>query len=96
MFGVSSTADGGNACIWMLATDEIGKIKSSFSKIILAYIGYFLEQYKVLYNFIYAKNTGTEKWLGRCGAEFFDAIPIGPKGAMFKYFQFKKGSLCAR
>lgn len=90
MFG-TTPVNGGQSSIWMLATDEIDKIKRSFHEISKAYIAYFLTQYNVLYNLIDVRNAKTRKWLGRCGAQFLCTVAFGPENREFEYFRFVRG-----
>lgn len=82
------------ASVWLLASDELTKIQRIFIKQSRAFINYMLTFYPYLYNYCYAKNKKTIKWLRFCGASFLGEIPFGVEKEMFNYFVFQRSKQC--
>jgi hypothetical protein len=78
------------ACIWLLATDDINKIFIAFVKLSLMVIRRLLEQYAFLYNYVDDRNKTSIKWLKWCGADFSFPRKYGREQMLFHYFSFKR------
>lgn len=78
MFGiVPDTLIGEKACLWLLSTDLVDKMKKSFLVICRKYIDIFLSQYPILYNFVDFRYKKSLQWLQWCGAKISDPEPMG-------------------
>lgn len=98
MFGVvpEKTYLGRTACVWMLGSAGIGKIKKSFVKLSVSVIGNFLSIYPVLFNFVDFRYKKTIKWMGNMGAKFEEPLPRGINGEQFVKFTITTEALWAR
>ena len=91
MFGcVPNTLIGEEASIWLLATDELSKIRKKFVKQSKAFINLMLEFYPHLMNYVDERNKESIKWLKWCGCQFGDTINYGAEGLPFRFFEFKR------
>ena len=99
IFGiVPETIMGSKACIWMLSSEDIRKIKVKFLRTNREFINNMLEFYPYLYNHVDARNTASIKWLEYCGAKVNkEPETYGVENKKFHYFYFdkKRRYLCA-
>jgi len=92
MFGiVPETILGTKASVWMLASDDLKKIKRRFAKNSRHFIDMMLEFYPYIYNHVDDRNKESIKWLEFCGAHIkSDPEPFGVEQMPFHYFYFNK------
>lgn len=90
MFGVSGVA--GVGVPWMLATDDLRKIRKSFLRDCRSYVEGFHNEYPLLVNQVWAKNTTHIQWLKWLGFQFDIPVQMGPDNEMF--IRFYKEALC--
>lgn len=72
MFGVSK-----EGAIWLLATDDILKIKISFLRESRKVINFLNQKYKKLWNYVDCRNDLHIRWLKWCGFVFIRKVPYG-------------------
>lgn len=95
MFGVAPHESGRDfGCIWLLATPELEKIKTTFLKVSRKFIDEMLKVYPVLFNMVDDRNKTSIEWLKWCGADMAPATAYGPDDKAFRYFEFRRIS-CA-
>lgn len=85
MFGVSGEVHGVGIC-WMLASDELVKIKKSFLKECSKYVRDMHKDYPVLGNMVWAGNAVHIQWLKWLGFQFQPAVALGADGELFHEF----------
>lgn len=94
MFGVVDAKDmPGSGIIWLLSTEELFKIRLEFLRHSSSFVNFMFHrhpEYKVLFNFVDARNVISVKWLGRIGARVADAVPFGIEKLPFHYFEFRR------
>jgi hypothetical protein len=91
MFGVTPESMLGNkAVIWLLASDDIEKIKIRFLRNCKIFINSMLNQYPYLYNFIDERNKESIKWLKFLGASFSGPVKFGVEQMPFLFFSFER------
>ena len=91
MFGVNGeTVLGDKGIVWMLATDEIDKIKLRFLRHSRRFVKMMLEYYPYVYNFVDVRNKVSIAWLRKLGAKFDTAKPHGVEQKLFRYFWFER------
>jgi hypothetical protein len=91
MMGICpDTLIGNAACIWMLSSEKLDKVRRAFAKHSRKYIKILLNQYPLLYNWVDARNKQSIKWLRWCGAEIYEAMPYGVEQMPFYYFEFRR------
>ncbi len=74
------------AAIWMLSTDEIIKHRVSLLKEAAYEIKQCDKEFRLLYNFIYYKNTFAKNWLSKLGFKFDKPrLMNAPEGFEFFY-----------
>lgn len=89
MFGVNGeTVLGLKGVVWMLATDEITKLKFRFARHSREYINMMLDFYPTLYNHVDVRNKISIAWLKFLGAKIDTARPHGVEQKPFHYFHF--------
>jgi hypothetical protein len=86
MFGVSK--DGG---IWLLATDDIFKIRFSFLRESRKVVNFLNTKYPLLWNYVDCRNELHIRWLKWCGFKFIRKLNYGVLNLPF--YEFVK--LCA-
>lgn len=91
MFGLVPTG-AVEASIWLLATNGLHDTWRTFLKLSREFIGWFLELYPFLYNYVDADNNTTIHWLEWCGAKFGEAEPYGQIGNYFRRFVIERSS----
>ena len=74
MFGCADQGDG-TGSPWLLGSDEIPDIKEHFLPQSLEWVKVMQKQYKVLLNYIDARNSYAFKWLKFLGFEFTKDVP---------------------
>ncbi len=91
MFGIcAESVLGENAAIWLLASDELEKIKIRFLKHSRQFIDLMLCYYPNLMNHVDSRNKESIAWLKFCGAKIHDAQPFGIDQLPFHFFTFTK------
>jgi len=91
MFGiVPENILGQEASVWMLATDDLKKIKRRFARNSKVFVHMMLEYYSYLYNFVDDRNKESIKWLKYLGAKFEEPRPYGKEGKPFRFFSFRR------
>jgi hypothetical protein len=84
MFGVSGVE--GVGVPWMLATDDLKKIRKSFLKECRSYVEELNNEYPLLVNQVWAKNTTHIQWLKWLDFQFDIPVEMGPDNEMFIRF----------
>jgi hypothetical protein len=84
MFGVCG--ENGVGVPWMLATDDLKRIRKSFLRECRSYVQRMHEKYPVLINAVWVKNTVHILWLKWLGFDFDAPIELGPDNEMFIRF----------
>jgi hypothetical protein len=93
MFGVAPTeGDKTLGCIWLLASDEIHKIKKTFLKMSGVFIKQMLDLYPVLFNYVDIRNTKSIDWLKWCGAQFMVPEVYGVENKFFSLFTIRRNA----
>lgn len=91
MFGINpETLLGDKAIIWLLATDDILKIKIRFLRNCKKFINFILKDYSVLYNYVDNDNVDSIKWLKFIGAKVHDPVEYGVEKMPFRLFLFER------
>lgn len=91
MFGiVPHSILGYEASVWMLASDDLKKIKKRFLRHSKYFINMMLDFYPSLFNFVDDRNKDSINWLKYCGARIYDPKPYGVENKPFRYFVFKR------
>lgn len=91
MFGVNAkTLFSESGIIWLLATDDLAKIKIRFLRHCQPFIRLLLKYYPFLWNYCDARNAEALAWLRFCGATITPAEPYGIEQKDFHFFYFKK------
>jgi len=86
MFGITpETLMGSKAIVWLLASDDIDKIKIRFLRNCKIFINLMLNQYPYLYNFVDERNTESIKWLKYLGAKFQGPVTFGVEQMPFRF-----------
>ena len=85
IFGICPQKDVG--VIWMMGTDKVLRIKTTFLKASKEWVNYFLELKPILFNFIHEKNTLHIKWLRWLGFSIINRLEnFGKNGETFYEF----------
>ena len=87
-FGCGKTDTPTIATIWMLGTDLVRTVQSTFLRYSRTWIDYLLTGYDYGFNLISKDNTVSKRWLGWLNAEFFETQDT-PAG--YEYFLIRKG-----
>jgi hypothetical protein len=74
MFGYLHVNDE-TAQVWMLGSDELTQNKKWFVRESKGWLIDFAKQYRVIYNFIDARNELHIKWIGRMGFKIVESVP---------------------
>lgn len=95
MFGVVSGGLLSNKGIpWLLATNDVKKVKKKFVQNSLPYVEQFLSQYKCLENYVHEENEDSIRWLEWCGFELVERVKYGMMQEWFWRFR-KENEVCA-
>jgi hypothetical protein len=89
MFGIHHLPEFGSdqACVWMMSSPSLIKIKSEFLRQTGDYLRFFHRQYALLWNLVDARNEVHIKWLKRVGFVFIKRHDnFGPQQRTF--FEF--------
>lgn len=78
------------ARIWMLATDDLEKIKKTFVERSMEQIEVMLEMVPLLYNYVDCRNRLSIKWLKWLGANMSDPLIYGSEMIPFVKFFFMR------
>jgi hypothetical protein len=96
MFGVSPSVVGPRiGSGWLLGSDKIDSSKIAFAKASLKALGFLLESYDAVFNFVDARHVRSIEWLKWLGAFFYDERPFGVEQKPFQMFVIDKEDLCA-
>lgn len=91
MFGAAPIPDvDGLGSIWLLGTDELTKVQTTFLRLSKKFIKVLLKDYKTLYNYVDERNEVSQRWLEWCGAKFKGVFTYGIEGRPFRYFEFRR------
>ena len=91
MFGiVPETLLGEKACVWLLASNDLVKIKRRFAKHSRYFVDMMLEYYPYLYNHVDDRNNESIAWLRFCGATIEEPKTYGVENMPFRYFYFTR------
>jgi len=85
MFGVSRK-DELVGVPWMVASEDLKKIRKSFLKESKAYLEQMFQGYEILSNTAWSKNTIHIQWLRWLGFSFLPSKPVGKGGELFYEF----------
>ena len=85
MFGVSGHK-GHLGVPWMLASDDIKKVRKTFLRECKEHIEKMHGSYPTLTNFVWSKNEVHIAWLKWLGFTFGEAKPMGPDNELFIHF----------
>lgn len=88
MFGVADHSFmGDSGAPWLLATDEVNKHAKAFLRLNKVYIDYIKGEYRILRNYVDARNVEAIRWLEWLGFNILPALPIGADGLLFHPFE---------
>lgn len=92
MFGVAHGVGvpDGFGCIWLLASDGLLKMRTTFLKLSRRFVDEMLKDYSVLFNMTDNRNEVATKWLRWCGADISAPVDFGPDKRPFRYFEFRR------
>ena len=91
MFGICPYSITGNkASVWMLATDDIDKLKRRFARRSREFVKMMLEFYPYLENMVDDRNKRSIEWLKFCGAKIDEPVPYGAEKLPFRHFSFTR------
>lgn len=76
---------------WLLATDEILKVRREFIRESKRYVNEMSEGFELLQNYVDARNRVSINWLSWCGFVMEDAEPYGYEGRLFHRFHKQGG-----
>ena len=74
---------------WMLASPEVERHARAFLRLNLAYVREIRGQYRVLLNFVDARNTMALRWLRWLGFRVLPAVPFGADDLPFHPFNMR-------
>lgn len=74
IYGVTPSPQEGLGSIWMLGTDNLTKVQTTFLRQCRREIDEISRGYKAVYNFTDARNTLHHKWLKWCGFTFIRRV----------------------
>lgn len=96
MFGVApleGRPDTG--AIWLLASDDLPKIRWEFLKKTRPWVGYFHTKYPKLTNMVDSRNSQHVKWIKWAGFDFINEYEVGPDKILFReFFKERDPSAC--
>lgn len=81
MFGVSE-----NGAIWLLASDDIQKIRFSFLRESRKVVELLNQKYRTLWNYVDCRNELHLRWLKWCGFKFIRQLKYGVNQKPFYEF----------
>jgi hypothetical protein len=90
IFGVEGEGLSDRASIWMLATNQITKIGKSVIKRSKAILLDLINDYDMVYNYVYEKNQIALRWLKWLGFTIHEAQPAGAEGALFHLVEYRR------
>lgn len=90
MFGVVPLFQEGHGAPWMLASDDLEKIKRPFIKECRKYVQEMSQQFPILHNMVWSKNAVHITWLKWLGFKVFPAVSHGINGELFHPFNMVK------
>ena len=96
MFGVAPLPEAGVGAVWLLASDELPKVRWEFLKKTRPWVAHFLTKYETLTNMVDSRNTVHLKWIKWAGFEITGQVPdIGPDQVTFLQFVKQRDASCA-
>lgn len=95
MFGVAPLEPEVGA-VWLLASDDLPKIRWEFLKKTRPWVAHFLTKYPLLTNMVDARNEVHLKWIKWAGFTIVgEATNIGPDKLTFLHFSKQRDASCA-
>lgn len=95
MFGVAPLEKGVGA-IWLLASDDLPRVRKEFLRQTRPWVQYFQTRYPVLTNMVDARNEVHIKWIKWAGFTFTNRQEtVGPDGVQFLEFYKLRDPACA-
>ena len=91
MFGVSPTDIPTVGTPWLLASDRLPEVAREFVPQSKEWIERIHKDYHLLYNYVYAKNTVSIRWLKWLGFSFVQRLEYGVNPAPFIEFAKHRG-----
>ena len=86
MFGLTPDSDGISASVWMLASGDLLKYRTTFLREALRWVKEANTTHQVLYNYVDERNQLHIKWLDWMGFVFINRLPVGPEKLPFLEF----------
>jgi hypothetical protein len=91
IFGVTSCSFASyRGILWMLATDQLYRVRYRFIRHGPLFVQFFLQKYFYLDNFVHVDNRLSIRWLKFCGATIEKAVPFGKEKEFFHHFYFRR------
>lgn len=81
----------GAGTVWLLSGDGVDNAQTGFARLSLIAIGYFLQKYSVLFNFVDARYTKSVRWIKWMGGNVRPAQAVGITGENFHFFTIERG-----
>jgi hypothetical protein len=76
--------------VWLLATDGISKIKKSFVKQCQKVFLDLIQEYQMVYNYVYTENKIALRWLKWLGFEIHEPKMVGAMGIKFHRVEYRR------
>lgn len=86
LFGVGPTEEPRLGCVWLLGSDALLSIKTTFLRHSREWVDELSKGYDLLGNHVDARNTVHINWLRWLGFRFLSRAPIGRHGELFYEF----------
>lgn len=86
VFGVAPTIEPRLGAVWLLASDDILKIRLTFLRHSRAWLSHLFSKYSLLGNYVDARNELHVSWLKWLGFRFLRKAPLGRNGEEFYEF----------
>lgn len=91
VFGVSSASPlSDTGYPWMVGTDHLDSLAAGFLRRSRGVVKDMLSRYKLLYNYVDARNTRAIRWLRWLGFTIMDTEPYGVCGLPFHRFEMRR------
>lgn len=91
LFGAAQVPGEEGALVWCVCSVFMQEKWMAFARESRRILRRWAREYGVLYNVVAGFNSRAIAWLSWCGAEFFEAKPLGRHGEMFRRFEIRKG-----
>lgn len=75
---------------WLLGTDDLPKHARAFLRMSRAYVQNMKREYRLLFNYVDARNTYAVRWLGWLGFKIEEPQPFGPERLPFHRFSMER------